>query len=125
MDDFRTLEAWVKSRALACDVYRETQSFPRIEMFGLVSQMRRAAVSVISNFAEAHGRASNKERMHFLHISRGSLLELEAQTLIATDLGYLTCESSDALVSKIAEAARLVSGLIRHYKRKEEQSKPN
>jgi four helix bundle protein len=116
MSNFRDLEVWKKTRVLARDVYRETRAFPRVEMFCLVQQMRRAALSVISNIAEAHGRSSNRDRLHFLVVSRGSLFELEAQTIIAMDLEYLTERTTDELIAQIAEATRLLNGLIRHYR---------
>jgi four helix bundle protein len=117
MSNFHHLELWEKSRALVRDLYRETASFPKIEVFCLVQQMRRAAVSIVCNLAEAHGRRSNPDRIHFLTIARGSLLELEAQTIVATDLEYLSPNNSEVLLAKIAEVTRLMNGLIRHYAR--------
>ena len=115
MSNFHHLDLWKKSRALVRDLYRETSVFPKSEMFGLTQQMRRAAISVISNFAEAHGRRSNRDRAQLLTISRGSLFELEAQTIVATDLEYLQAQNGGQLVARIAEVMRLLNGLIRHY----------
>src|SRR5688500_18568170 len=109
--NYRNLEVWQKGRALASRVYRLTRAFPRSEMFGMTSQMRRASISVISNIAEGHGRQSIADTIHFLIVARGSLLEIEAQTVVATDLEYLTANDGDTLVAKTLEAVRLLNGL--------------
>ncbi|HEU4888365.1 MAG TPA: four helix bundle protein [Thermoanaerobaculia bacterium] len=115
---YRDLEVWQKSRALASRVYQLTLSFPRSEMFGLTSQMRRASISVISNIAEGHGRKSIDDTIRFLVIARGSLLEIEAQTVVAIDLEYLESDTGEGLIAQTLEAVRLLNGLIRHYERK-------
>jgi four helix bundle protein len=84
-------------------------------MFGLTQQMRRAALSVVSNIAEGHGRQSSNDVVRFLVIARGSLFEIEAQTVIATDLEYLPEQRSETLVSQTLEVVRLINGLIRHH----------
>ena len=81
-DAYRDLIAWRKATALALEIYRATQNFPKDELYGLTSQMRRAAVSVASNIAEGKGRNSRKEFAQFLYRARGSLLELETQLFI-------------------------------------------
>jgi four helix bundle protein len=88
-DAYRDLIAWQKSTRLALDIYRSTQAFPKDELYGLTSQMRRAAVSIASNIAEGKGRFSRKEFVQFLYRARGSLLELETQLFIAGELGYV------------------------------------
>ncbi|MFY9559954.1 MAG: four helix bundle protein [Terriglobales bacterium] len=88
-ENYRDLIAWQKAKALALEVYRCTRSFPKDEMYGLISQMRRAAVSVPSNIAEGKGRHSHKELVQFLYRARGSLLELETQLSIAHELEYI------------------------------------
>jgi four helix bundle protein len=115
---YRDLIAWQKSRALASQIYRLTQAFPRSEMFGLTQQMRRAAVSVVSNIAEGHGRFSPADITRFLVIARGSTFEIESQTVIATDLGYLNQAHSEQLLEAIIEVTRLINGLLRHYEKK-------
>jgi four helix bundle protein len=115
---YRNLEVWQKSRALTSSVYMLTRAFPRSEMFGLTSQMRRASISVISNIAEGHGRKSIDDTIRFLVIARGSLLELEAQAVVAIDLDYLDPGNGEALVERVLETVRLLNGLIRHYERK-------
>lgn len=87
---YRDLLAWQKAKALAVDVYRATEGFPKSELFGLTSQMRRAAVSVASNIAEGQGRGSKPDFAKFLCMARGSLLELETQLEISHELGFGT-----------------------------------
>ena len=113
---YRDLEVWQKARALAARVYRLTAGFPRHELFGLTSQMRRAAVSVACNIAEAHGRRSTADRIQFLVVARGSLLEIETQAIIASDLEFATPTAAEYIVTKTTEVTRLLNGLIRHYR---------
>ena len=87
---YRELLVWQKAKSLAVHIYSATESFPRTETYGLTSQARRAAVSVISNIAEGQGRLTSGEFLHFLGLARGSLMELEAQFAIALDLKYLS-----------------------------------
>ena len=118
MGDYRELVAWQRARALAGSVYRATERFPGRERFGLAAQMRRAAISVVSNIAEGAGRGSDPELRRFLQIARGSLEELQAQITIASDLQLLPDESAQALSESAAEAARIVYGLLRTYARR-------
>ncbi len=89
LKDFRDLQAWEKSHNLALLVYKRTQPFPKQEMFGLTSQMRRAAVSIPTNIAEGYGRGGNFELARFLGIAMGSASELEYLLLIAAEMGFL------------------------------------
>jgi four helix bundle protein len=116
MGDYRNLDVWQNSRRLAVQVYELTSTFPSTERFGLVNQMRRAAVSTASNIAEAHGRETPGERQHFLCIARGSLLELQTQALISGDLGFLSQEQGEAIVQSTVAVVRQLNGLIRHYR---------
>jgi four helix bundle protein len=115
----RDLEAWKKAMELARGVYAVTSSFPRREGWGLVDQMRRAAVSVPSNIAEGAARDGKTEFSRFLRIAMGSLAELETQILLAQDLGYLPEDRSP--MDLLQEVRRLLSGLIRHCSRTSEQ----
>ena len=115
---YRDLVVWQRSRRLASNIYRASRAFPRSEIFGLTSQMRRAAISVISNIAEGHGRQSNDDIVRFLVIARGSLLEIEAQTVVAIDLEYLDEWAGEQLIAEALDAVRLLNGLIRHYEQK-------
>ena len=98
--------------ALVLDVYRSTQEFPRIETYGLTSQLRRAAVSIPSNIAEGQARLSTGEFKQFLGNARGSLMEVETQILIARDLGYLERRESENLLGAAAEVGRILNGLL-------------
>jgi len=112
VQSYRDLVVWKKSMALVLDVYRSTQAFPRTETYGLVSQLRRAAVSVPSNIAEGQARLSTGEFKQFLWNARGSLVEVETQILIAQGLGYLERNESERLLSVAAEAGRILNGLL-------------
>jgi len=98
--------------ALVLEVYRCTQAFPKNETYGLTSQLRRAAVPIPSNIAEGQGRLSSGEFKQFLGNARGSLMEVEAQILIARDLGYLERCESERLLGVTAEAGRILNGLL-------------
>jgi four helix bundle protein len=103
------LEAWKISRELVTSVYRLTQYFPREEMFGLTTQMRRAAVSIPANIAEGAARTGTREVVQFLNIARGSLSELETHLLIAVDLAYM--RSEDPVFELVSRVSKLLTGL--------------
>ena len=103
------LDAWKLSMELVRNIYELTQSFPKQEMFGLTSQMRRAAVSIPSNIAEGAARTGSKEFAQYLNIARGSLSELETQLLISADLGYI--KKTDAIFAAVDRVSRLITGL--------------
>ncbi len=112
-DAYRDLIAWRKATDLALDIYRATQKFPKDEIYGLTSQMRRAAVSVASNIAEGKGRYSLKEFAQFLYRARGSLLELETQLFIAEELHYLEPLVFRRIEDRTKELGRILNGLTR------------
>ena len=103
------LEAWKLSMELVQNVYKLTQTFPKEEIFGLTSQMRRAAVSIPSNIAEGAARTGEREFAQFLNIARGSLSELETQLLIATGLGYIN--RSNPIYELVSLVSKLITGL--------------
>ena len=98
--------------ALVVNIYRCTQAFPKIETYGLTSQLRRAAVSIPSNIAEGQARLSTGEFKQFLGNARGSLMEVETQVFIARDLGYLELNQSESLLKDAAEVGRILNGLL-------------
>jgi four helix bundle protein len=98
---------------LARDIYRATKTFPREEMFGLTSQLRRAAVSIPSNIAEGHGRLTDKVFLHFPSQARGSLYELETQVELATDLQFLSARDADAIRRECQELTRMLNALMK------------
>jgi four helix bundle protein len=112
VQSYRDLVVWKKSMALVLNVYRCTQAFPKIETYGLTSQLRRAVISVPSNVAEGQGRLSTGEFRQFLGNARGSLMEVETQILVAQDLGYFDQNQSEALLSATAEVGRILNGLL-------------
>jgi four helix bundle protein len=114
-ENYRNLIAWQKAKSLALDVYRCTRRFPKDEIYGLSSRMRRAAVSVPSNIAEGKGRYSQKEFVQFLYHARGSLLELETQLSIARDLEYIDQPLFESLESDTEELGRILNGLINRF----------
>jgi four helix bundle protein len=115
MGDYRELLAWQRARALANAVYLATEHFPIRERFGLAAQMRRAAISVVSNIAEGESRGSDRELRRFLQIARGSLGELQSQITIARDLQLIADESAHALAQAAADTGRVIYGLLRAY----------
>ncbi|MFA5652349.1 MAG: four helix bundle protein [Candidatus Paceibacterota bacterium] len=110
---FTDLDCWREAHSLVLDIYKITSNFPKSETFGLASQMRRAAVSITSNIAEGFGRTSYKEKHQFYSISRGSLIELENQMIIARDVSYVEKIVYDKICDKIAKVSMILSGLIR------------
>jgi four helix bundle protein len=114
---YKDLEVWQCAMALVGEVYRSTAKFPREEIFGLTTQLRRAAVSVPSNIAEGKGRFSDRELSQFLAIARGSVFEIETQIAIAVDLGFLGDPQSRHLFKRCAEVGRLLNGLIRSVRK--------
>ena len=109
---YKDLIVWQKARVLASEIYRITEPFPKAELYGLTSQLRRAAISVVSNIAEGQGGLTKGELQQFLGHSRGSLLELETQLLISVDLNYFTAEEFTRIEARIAEVRRLLNGLL-------------
>ncbi|HET8609445.1 MAG TPA: four helix bundle protein [Burkholderiales bacterium] len=109
------LHVWQQAIVLVKSVYEATAKFPKEELYLLTSQMRRCAVSVPSNIAEGAARSGNKEFLQFLGIARGSLSELETQTLIAKELGYLPDDG--ALIEQIDNVFGLLGGLINRLRK--------
>ncbi len=110
---FRDLIAWQKSMELARKIYTLTANFPKTEQYGLVSQMRRCAVSVPSNIAEGHGRLTDPVLRTFLSQARGSVFELETQLQLAADLGFSSAKSAEVLMQDCNEVARILNGLLK------------
>ena|ERR1035438_2676600 len=109
---YRDLLVWQKAMAIAKAIYRETEAFPQKEIYGLQSQMRRAAISIPSNIAEGHGRLDDGHFKQFLATSRGSLFELQTQLELASDLKYLDEKGVGELMQQCEEIARMINGLL-------------
>ena len=112
MKDFKDLRVWSKAHSLTIDVYKTTRPFPKEELFGITSQMRRAASSIGANIAEGAGRKSDGELTRFLHIARGSAAELEYNLLLAHDLNLLSEAVHTLLAKQTDEVQRMLAALI-------------
>ncbi len=112
MSDYRKLEVWQKAHSLVLQVYRLTSAFPKAEVYGLTSQMRRAAVSIPANIAEGTGRGGQGEFIHFLHFALGSAKKLEYYCLLARDLTWIDESVYRGLSEQITEVLRMLNGLI-------------
>jgi len=108
---YKDLLVWQKSIQFVKEIYMVTEDFPQSEKFGLVDQLRRAAVSVPSNIAEGHGRSSSKERKQFTSLARGSAAELETQLIVAKELGFINDAQFIQLEKSIVEILKMLSGL--------------
>ena len=113
--DYTKLDVWQLSRQLANTIYEVTSTFPKEEIFGLTSQMRRAAISVPSNIAEGCGRRSIKETIRFLYIARGSLYEIETQIYLASDRVYIKKEEFEKIGKSILICKKVLNGFINRY----------
>ncbi|MGC2112489.1 MAG: four helix bundle protein [Candidatus Korobacteraceae bacterium] len=111
MQDFRKLNVWGKSHKLTLNIYRITEGFPRSEMFGLTSQIRRASSSIATNLAEGCGR-TQAEFGKFVQIAFGSACEVEYQLLLARDLGLLSCTSYEGINADLIEVKRMLTALL-------------
>jgi four helix bundle protein len=120
--DFKDLEVWQRAVELVVESYRITKSFPSEERYGLIAQVRRAAVSVPSNIAEGRGRFGLRSFLYHLSVSSGSLMELETQLVIAERLQYLTPADAQALMERTAEVRRLLAGMVRALRAKQRRA---
>jgi len=112
LKDFKELKVWHKAYHLALAIYEASRQFPREEMYGLTSQLRRAAVSVGANIAEGCGRRSDGELVRFLQIARGSASEVEHHLLLARDLKFLLASAHQDLEKKLQEVQRMLTSLV-------------
>ena len=112
MKDFKELKVWHKAYALALAIYEASRSFPREEVYGLTSQLRRAAVSIGANIAEGCGRRSDGELVRFLQIARGSASEVEHHMLLARDLKFLQAATHQDIEKRLQEVQRMLTSLV-------------
>jgi four helix bundle protein len=110
--DFKELKVWHKAYDLALSVYEVSRGFPREEMYGLTSQLRRAAVSIGANIAEGCGRRSDGELVRFLQIARGSASEVEHHLLLARDLKFLHATAHQNIEKRLQEVQRMLTSLV-------------
>lgn len=118
MHNFKELKIWKKSREMTKKVYFLTRSFPEEERFGIISQIRRAAISIPSNIAEGSGRNSDKDFRRFLSISLPSAYELETQIIISNDLKFLTDKDYLELSENLKEIQKMIFGFRKSLKKK-------
>jgi four helix bundle protein len=116
VNSYRDLRVWEKAMDLVVATYQLTIQFPQNELYGLVSQIQTAAVSIPANIAEGHGREHLGDYLHHLSMANGSLMELETHFLIAGRLGYLKVEQINQFLDQTAEVGRMLAGLIRSLK---------
>lgn len=116
MKTFRDILIWQKSMSLVTKIYTSTNNFPKEEIFGITSQIRRCSVSIPSNVAEGFGRESNKEHLRFLNISLGSLFELQTQLEIAKNIQYLDVEKFKEIYEDTREIERMLVSFINKIK---------
>ena len=111
MEDFKDLKVWMKAHQLTLTIYQCTRAFPRDEIYGLTSQIRRASASIGANIAEGCGRRSDPEMKRFVQIARGSANELEYHLVLARDLGFLAVDDFKDLEAKTLEIQRMLASL--------------
>lgn len=113
---YKKLKVWQEANKLVLLTYKNTAKLPKLEQFGLISQMRRAAISVTANIVEGQSRQTRKEFIQFLHISKGSLVELEYFFELVLNLNYISKKDFDVLSQKRMSVGRLLEGLLRKLK---------
>ncbi len=116
MQDFKELEVWAKAHQLTLAIYKATATFPKAELYGLTSQLRRASGSIPANIAEGCGRGSNQDFARFLQMAMGSASEVEYHLLLAFDLGYFPEAERNRLSNGIVEVKRMLSALMKRVR---------
>lgn len=122
-DGFKGLKIWGKAKNIAVEIYKVTNDKNFKYDSALRDQMRKSAVSVASNIAEGDERESDKERVRFLYIAKGSLAELRTQLEIAYSIGYISLETYDDLENRLVELSKMIGSLIKHRARDKEKGK--
>ena len=118
METHKDLRVWHQGIELVTAIYLITKTYPKEEIFGLVSQMRRAAISVPSNIAEGYARGTDREKLHFLRISSGSMSEIETQVMLSLNLGYISQDSYKELSEKVTSVWKQLNALISSIKKR-------
>jgi four helix bundle protein len=116
MKDFRDVKAWQKSHQLVLDTYKVTASFPKYELYGLTSQIRRSCGSIPANIAGGCGRGGDQELSRFLQIAMGSASELEYQFFLARDLTFLSTEDYQRFANRVVEVKKMLSSFLKKLK---------
>jgi four helix bundle protein len=118
MEDFKNLDVWQQGAKMTRLVYQNTKSFPKDEVFGLTTQIRRASLAVISNIAEGYGRKHTKDTLRFLYMSRGSLYQVECQNELAKDFGYIGMATYELTSLNIQKSKQILNSFIAFHKNK-------
>lgn len=118
LKNYKELIVWQKAYHLCLEIYRLTKGFPKEEIYGLSSQIRRAAISVPCNIAEGYGRKTTPDYIRFLYIAYGSICELETQMLLSGDLGYIETDKLKILLEGMGEVERMLKALIKSLETK-------
>ena len=113
--DYKELDVWIESRKLVKNIYNITKTFPDVERYGLVSQIRRSAISIPSNIAEGCGRRSYKDSLKFYSIARGSLFELETQIYLSKYFEFLNASKADEILEMITKCKKILNGFINYH----------
>ncbi len=113
METHKSLKVWQKSILFVTSVYHLTKSFPKDEVYGIVSQIRRAAISIPSNIAEGCARRNTREYIHFLYVALGSSAEIETQLIISSNLSFIDNDETDKFLKELEEIIRMLTGLIK------------
>jgi len=116
MRDFRKIKVWHKAHQVTLVIYHLTKSFPKDELYGMISQMRRASYSIPANIAEGCGRETDNDFARFLTIALGSASELEYFCILAKDLGYISESDYSTVIVKVTEVKRMLTGFIKRLK---------
>jgi len=116
MESYRELLVWQKSMSLVTQIYKNTRGFPKEELYGLVTQIRRYAISIPSNIAEGWGRSATQDYLRFLRISRGSMYELQTQLDVCGNIGYINSGDLEGLYPVCDEIGKMLNGLITKLK---------
>ncbi|MBR5688778.1 MAG: four helix bundle protein [Prevotella sp.] len=116
METHKNLRVWQQSIDMVTYIYMMTKTFPKEELFGLVSQIRRAAVSVPSNIAEGYARGTDREKLHFLRISSGSMSEVETQLMLCLNLGYISQDLYEEMSERVTSVWKQLNALISSVK---------
>ena len=118
LKNYKELKVWEKAYKLCLDIYTVTKRFPKEEIYGLTSQIRRSAVSIPSNIAEGYGRKTTSEYGRFLYIAYGSVCELETQTMVSGDLDYMKKEKFQELREELGDVERMLKAMIKSLENK-------
>jgi four helix bundle protein len=113
IEKFQDLDVWKEGHKLVIEIYRISKSFPKEEIFGLTSQIRRAVISITSNIAEGFGRQSYKDKSNFYQMAFGSIIEVRNQILIARDVGYVNNADFELIDNQTVKVEKICRGLIK------------